>query len=157
MHIILLIQRRQTQSRLKKADNRKGVNKINTTKPDIYRISGNFLINVILAFSAMSFELQIIEYAEIIFRIIIFKTLNRKKNHWSKLKMLHTFPIFANFVTREKTVQILKSVRSASCNFMQILFPQILLGIYCILCISYRIWSRFCRIICNFVFQVSHW
>lgn len=63
-------------------------------------------MNVILAFSAMSFELQIIEYAEIIFRIIIFKTLNRKKNHWSKLKMLHTFPDIRKFCDTQKPPDI---------------------------------------------------
>lgn len=61
-------------------------------------ISGNFLINVILAFSAMSFELQIIDYAEIIFRIIIFKTLNRKKKSLVQIKNATHFPRYSQIL-----------------------------------------------------------
>lgn len=61
-------------------------------------LSGYFRNYQIFAF------LQYIQYAEIISGVVWYqKILNRKKNRLTQIKKkLHVFPIFANFVTREK-------------------------------------------------------
>lgn len=73
------------------------------SSPGIFRISCKFRYDLIFAFLGISFKSQNIDYAEIIICIIFYKKSYKiEKIDWRKLKILHNFPIFANFVTQEK-------------------------------------------------------
>lgn len=76
-----------------------------------HRISGNLRNDLILAIFAITFTLQNIQYADILFGIVCYwrNFLNCKKC-LTHIKMFHIFTIFANFVIHEKNGTLTPSV-----------------------------------------------